>query len=66
MAWNFTPSFPSISTSTSGSGANKVSTYTPNRTAVPRLEFRIGTDDSLDLHGDEREWNGYFSVSYVF
>jgi hypothetical protein len=34
--------------------------------AVPRLEFRIGTEDTIDLHGHEREWNGYFSVSYIF
>ena len=34
--------------------------------SVPRLEFRIGTEDVIDLHNSERQFAVYIGIRYVF
>lgn len=34
--------------------------------SIPRLEFRVGTQDMLDLHGGDLETSVYVAVRYVF
>lgn len=33
---------------------------------LPRLEFRLGTEDFFDLHGGEPEYSGYVSIRYIY
>lgn len=33
---------------------------------VPRLEFRIGTEDLIDLHNSDREYGLYLGLRYVY
>jgi hypothetical protein len=33
---------------------------------IPRLEFRVGSQDSIDLHGDDLETSAYLSVRYIY
>jgi len=33
---------------------------------VPRLEFRLGTEDTFDLQGSDLETGGYLSIRYVY
>jgi hypothetical protein len=34
--------------------------------ALPRLEFRLGSEDSFDLRGGDPEYSGYLSIRYVY
>jgi hypothetical protein len=34
--------------------------------ALPRLEFRLGNEDSFDLRGENPEYSGYLSIRYVY
>lgn len=33
---------------------------------APRLEFRVGTEDVIDLHNSDREFGVYLGIRYVF
>jgi hypothetical protein len=34
--------------------------------SAPRLEFRVGTEDEIDLHNSDREYGVYLGIRYIY